>query len=164
MVDVEISELVGALAEVCDRRRLTVATAESCTGGAIAAAITDRPGVSSFFLGGVVSYANSVKEQLLGVPAQVIAEYGAVSEATARAMAAGVRERLGADVGISTTGIAGPSGATEAKPVGLVYVAVATPATTLVRRDVWSGDRSAVRQASVRAALQLALRALGEEK
>src|SRR5687768_7241332 len=143
--------LVRALAAACEQRRLTVATAESCTGGGVAAAITDLPGVSSFFLGGIVSYANEVKEQMLGVPTDVLAEHGAVSEPTARAMAAGVRERLGTDVGISTTGIAGPDGATATKPVGLVYIAVATPDTTLVRRDVWPGSRADVRLASVRA-------------
>jgi PncC family amidohydrolase len=155
--------LVRALAAACDRRGVTVATAESCTGGGVAAAITDLPGVSSFFLGGIVSYANQVKERMLAVPADVLAQHGAVSEPTARAMAAGVRERLGADIGISTTGIAGPDGATATKPVGLVYIAVATPETTLVRRDVWPGDRMEVRQAAVRAALELVLRAVREE-
>jgi PncC family amidohydrolase len=156
--------LVRALAAVCEQRRLTVATAESCTGGGVAAAITDLPGVSSFFLGGIVSYANEVKEQALGVPGDVLAAHGAVSEPTARAMAAGVRERIGADVGISTTGIAGPDGGTPTKPVGLVFIAVSTPDTTLVRQDVWPGDRAEIRRATVLAALQLTLQALAEQK
>jgi PncC family amidohydrolase len=162
MGDGDLTGLVRALAAACDQRGVTLATAESCTGGGVATAITDLPGVSSFFLGGIVSYANEVKERLLGVPADVLAEHGAVSEPTARAMATGVREALGADVGISTTGIAGPDGATATKPVGLVYIAVATPDTTLVRRDVWPGSRADVRLATVRAALELALQALGQ--
>src|SRR5581483_8834593 len=125
-----ISDLVQALAAVCDRQGLRVAVAESCTGGGLAAAITERPGVSSFFLGGIVSYANEVKVALLGVPESVLETEGAVSEATARAMATGVRARMRADVGIGITGIAGPSGATPTKPVGLVYIGVATPMET----------------------------------
>src|SRR2546423_7226673 len=104
------AELVERIAEAFDQRGLTLGLAESCTGGSLAAAITDRPGVSSFFLGGVVSYANEVKESMLGVPAAVLDQYGAVSEPTARAMADGVRARLGVDVAVSITGIAGPDG------------------------------------------------------
>ncbi len=156
----EIERLVERLAAECDGRGYTLAVAESCTGGGLAAAITDRAGVSSFFLGGIVSYA--VKTGLLGVPAEVLAEHGAVSEPTARAMASGVRARLGTDVGAGITGIAGPGGATPTKPVGLVHIAVATPHRVLARRDVWPGDRRDVRQASIRAALQLLLQALGQ--
>jgi PncC family amidohydrolase len=155
-----ISELVDSLAAGFERQRYTLAVAESCTGGGLAAAITDRAGVSSFFLGGIVSYANEIKEALLGVPGEVLATHGAVSELTARAMAEGVRSRMGADVGVGITGIAGPGGATPEKPVGLVYVAVATPQATRVRRDVWPGDRANVRGASVRAALDLTLDAI----
>jgi PncC family amidohydrolase len=147
--------LVESLAEACDRAGFTLAVAESCTGGSLAAAITERAGVSSFFLGGVVSYSNEVKEALLGVPANVLAEHGAVSEPTARAMAEGVQSRLGTDLGVGITGIAGPGGATPDKPVGLVFIGVSTPVRTVVRRDVWPGDRAAVRAASVRAALEL---------
>lgn len=153
-------KLVKALAEICERRGYRLAVAESCTGGSLAAAITDLPGVSSFFLGAIISYSDDVKRHLLGVPPEVLAEHGAVSEPTARAMAAGVRERLGADVGISVTGIAGPTGATPTKPVGLVYVGVATPQKTVVRTDVWPGSRAEIRAASVQAALELGLEAL----
>jgi nicotinamide-nucleotide amidase len=103
----------------------TVATAESCTGGTIAQKLTDVPGSSAYFLGGVVAYANSAKEQLLGVPAELLEEHGAVSEPVARAMAENVRERFGADIGVSTTGISGPDGGTDEKPVGLVHMALA---------------------------------------
>ncbi len=156
----DLTGLVQSLAAICEQRGITVAVAESCTGGGLGFAITELPGVSSFFLGGIISYSNEVKQELLGVPAEVLAEYGAVSEETARAMAEGVRARVHADIGLSTTGIAGPGGETPTKPVGLVYVAASTPERTLVRRDVWPGDRAAVRAASVRAALELALQAL----
>lgn len=155
--------LVKALAEICERRGYRLAVAESCTGGSLAAAITEVPGVSSFFLGGIISYSDDVKRNLLGVAPEVLAHHGAVSEATARAMAEGVRARLGADVAISVTGIAGPTGATPTKPVGLVYVGAATPQQTLVRRDVWPGSRAEIRVASVQAALKLALEALRRE-
>jgi len=156
----EVSELVEELSSVLDERGLRLAVAESCTGGGLAQAITRRPGVSSYFLGGVVSYANEVKEQLLGVPSDVLDTVGAVSEPTARAMAEGVRKLLGTDLGVGITGIAGPGGATPDKPVGLVYIAAASPDRTLVRRDVWPGDRDAVRASSVRAALGLCLEIL----
>jgi PncC family amidohydrolase len=152
-----VHDLVEKVAVACDARGYTLATAESCTGGGVAAAITDLAGVSSFFLGGIVSYSNEVKMALLGVPEETLATVGAVSQETARAMASGVRERLGSDVGVGITGIAGPGGDTPTKPVGLVYISVATPDGVVVRRDIWPGDRAAVRAASVRAALQLIL-------
>lgn len=151
---------VTELARAFDRLGYRLAVAESCTGGGLAAAITDLPGVSSFFVGGIVSYGDEVKRDLLAVPAEVLAEHGAVSEPTARAMASGVRQRLGVDVGVGITGIAGPGGATPNKPVGLVYIAVTTPSSARARRDVWPGDRAAVRRASVRAAIDLVLEAL----
>src|SRR5690242_10248504 len=101
-----VHDLVAALATAFDKRGATLAVAESCTGGGLAAAITDLAGVSSFFLGGIVSYSNEVKMALLGVPETTLATVGAVSEETARAMASGVRERLGSDVGVGITGIA----------------------------------------------------------
>ncbi|MPZ14059.1 MAG: nicotinamide-nucleotide amidohydrolase family protein [Chloroflexi bacterium] len=139
------------------RRRWRLAVAESCTGGSLAAAITEVPGASTFFLGGIVSYADDVKEAHLGVPRTTLETHGAVSEPTARAMAEGVRQRLGADVGVAITGIAGPDGVTPTKPVGLVFVAVATPERTVVRQDVWPGSRAVIRHASVRRALELTL-------
>ena len=158
----DVDGLVTELAATFDRQGYRLAVAESCTGGMLAAAITDLAGVSSFFVGGVVSYSNEVKEGLLGVPPQVLADHGAASEQTARAMAEGVRNRFETDVGVGITGIAGPGGGTDRKPVGLVYIAVATPGRTVCREDVWPGDRRAVRAASVRAALDLVLSALGD--
>ena len=115
-------------------RGLTLATAESCTGGSVAARLTSVAGASRAFLGGVVAYDNAVKEQLLGVPAETLRDHGAVSEETVRAMAEGVRERLGADVGVATSGVAGPGGGTPEKPVGTVWIAVATAAETHASR------------------------------
>ena len=119
-------DVVDALVRALMRTGTSVAVAESCTGGMIAEAITAIPGVSSVFLGGVVSYANRAKVDLLGVPARLIEEHGAVSAEVAEAMARGARERFHADLGLSVTGIAGPSGGTPEKPVGLVYLGLAT--------------------------------------
>src|SRR5437870_1454875 len=107
---------VSQLAAVLEARHYDLAVGESCTGGGLAAAITDLPGSSSFFLGGVVAYSNDLKEKLLGVPSATLETHGAVSEETARAMAEGVRAQTGSAVGLSTTGIAGPGGATDTKP------------------------------------------------
>lgn len=138
-------------------RGLQAATAESCTGGLVAAALTDVPGVSTCYLGGVVSYANSVKKGVLGVPASVLETVGAVSPECAESMARGVRERLGADLAVSTTGIAGPGGGTPTKPVGLVYFGVATAEGSRAFRRVFAGDRAAVRAQAVETALSLLL-------
>ena len=119
--------LVNALKE----KKLTIACAESCTGGLIAKSITDVGGCSSVFLGGVVAYANEIKENVLGVSGETLKKYGAVSEFTAMEMANGVRRICGSDIGISTTGIAGPDGGTEEKPVGTVYVGFSFKDTTL---------------------------------
>ena len=119
--------LVNALKE----KKLTIACAESCTGGLIAKSITDVGGCSSVFLGGVVAYANEIKENVLGVSGETLKKYGAVSEFTAMEMANGVRRICGSDIGVSTTGIAGPDGGTEEKPVGTVYVGFSFKDTTL---------------------------------
>jgi PncC family amidohydrolase len=153
------AELVEQVARELDARRLTLAVAESCTGGRLAAAITDLAGVSSFFLGGVVSYANEVKVALLDVPEATLRHVGAVSEPTARAMAEGVRRRLSADIGVGITGVAGPGGGTADKPIGLVYIGIAAPGATEVRHDVWPGTRDEIRRAAVQAALEMIRRA-----
>lgn len=140
-------------------RGLTLATAESCTGGLVAHRLTSVAGSSAYFLGGVVAYSNELKVALLGVSEQVLREHGAVSAECARAMAEGVRARTGAALGLATTGIAGPGGATLAKPVGLVYIGCATPEGTVVREHHFPGDRLANIRASAQAALDLAMEA-----
>ncbi|MCL6611929.1 MAG: nicotinamide-nucleotide amidohydrolase family protein [Peptococcaceae bacterium] len=136
-------------------RGLTLALAESCTGGMIAARITDIPGSSAYFTGGVVAYDNRVKKNVLGVPGDQLAGYGAVSEQVARSMAAGVKRLLKADIGLSVTGIAGPGGGTQEKPVGLVYVALDGPAGALCRQLSLGGSRAEIRSATVAAALEM---------
>jgi nicotinamide-nucleotide amidase len=134
---------------------LKLAVAESCTGGLLAAAITDQPGSSAYFSGGVVAYSNEVKQALLGVPADLIRSHGAVSAEVAEAMAEGVRRVLGADVGVAITGIAGPEADGTGKPVGLTHVWVDGPEGGEGRRFVFTGDRWANRRAAVAEALKL---------
>jgi nicotinamide-nucleotide amidase len=138
-------------------RGATIATAESCTAGLVAARLTDIAGSSDVVLGGVVSYSNDVKHGLLGVPDELLARYGAVSAECAEAMARGALTAIGATVAISITGIAGPGGGSEEKPVGLVYLHCVTPWGSLARRVVLPGDRAAVRDGASTAALHLAL-------
>ena len=143
--------VAGAFAD----RGLTVATAESCTGGLLAARLTERPGSSAWVLGGVTAYANSAKEPLLGVRAETLEEHGAVSPEVAVALADGARTRFGADVGVGITGVAGPGGGTEAKPVGTVHLCVAGPDGRDLRALRLPGARSAVRDRSVTMAMHL---------
>ncbi len=137
------------LADLFRTSGMTLALAESCTGGMIAARVTASPGCSVWFRGGVVAYANEVKHQLLGVPHLILEQHGAVSEPVARAMATGAQQRCGADLGLAITGIAGPDGGTSDKPVGTVYLALADQDGCEVVRCQFSGDRAAVRQQSV---------------
>jgi nicotinamide-nucleotide amidase len=139
----------------------TIAVAESCTGGLVAAAITAVPGSSGYFLGGVVSYADGAKRDLLGVDPSVLAAHGAVSAQVARAMAEGVRSRFGTTIAASVTGIAGPDGGSPAKPVGLTYIGVADAAGIDVRRVVWGGDRASNRSDSAAAVLEALLGRVG---
>jgi nicotinamide-nucleotide amidase len=153
-VDQQVAELLLA-------RGLSVAVAESCTGGLVAARLTDRPGSSAYMRGGIVAYANDVKEALAGVPGELIDEHGAVSAQVAAALANGARERLGADIGIGVTGVAGPDGGTAEKPVGTVWIAIAGPdGRSLVRRSDQRGGRSDIRERSVILALHLLRRLL----
>jgi len=133
----------------------TLATAESCSGGLIAHRLTDIPGASAFFVGGIVAYSNELKIHQLGVDAGDLIAQGAVSETVARQMAEGAREKLGVDWAIGVTGIAGPSGGTPDKPVGLVYIGVAAEGGTRATRNEFSGSRQDVKSATADAALQL---------
>lgn len=153
--DLEIT--VGRLLRA---RGLTLATAESCTGGLVSHRVTNVPGSSDYFRGAVVAYADDVKQTLLLVRGRTLADHGAVSEQTAREMAQGVRRALGADVGVSVTGIAGPTGGTAEKPVGLVYVALAAPDGVWVERYIWPGDRLENKARSADAVLDLLRRYL----
>ena len=149
----ELSDTVARVAQALSERRWQLATAESCTGGMIAAACTDRAGSSAWFERGFVSYSNRAKTELLGVPAALIEQHGAVSEAVARAMAAGALAHSQAQVAVAVTGIAGPGGGSEDKPVGTVWLAWATPEGLWADRQRFPGDRAAVRAATLARAL-----------
>ena len=155
--DRTIAEIV---LDLCRTRGLTLATAESCTGGLVAARLTSVPGSSDVFLGSVVAYSDEVKETGLGVERTVLETYGAVSAEAAAAMAHGVRVRLGADVGVAVTGVAGPDGGTEEKPVGLVFVHAVGPDGEEARRTELPGDREMVRGRATAASLHLVRRLL----
>ena len=152
-----LEQVVG---DLLSHRNATFAVAESCTGGMLAQRITSVPGSSSYFWGGVVSYSNQAKFDLLGVPTSMIESHGAVSGEVASAMAEGIRQRTGATYGAGITGVAGPGGGTEAKPVGLVFVALAGPDGTQVAERKFPGDREIVRFQSSQLALDLLRRAL----
>ena len=149
-------KLVETLAE----KRMTCATAESCTGGGVGFAMTAVSGASAVFRGGIVSYDNSVKRDLLGVSPEILEREGAVSSACAAQMADGVRRRMGTDLSVSVTGIAGPGGGSAEKPVGLVWFGVASLSGTRTEKMIFPGDREAVRAAAIEHALQLLLAAV----
>lgn len=150
---VDDQTLPGAIHVLLEQTRRTIAVAESCTGGSIAAKLTSTPGSSKTFLGGVVAYDNSVKVGFAGVDSQTIATHGAVSEETAVAMARGIREKLGASIGVAVTGIAGPDGGTSEKPVGLVWIALADADGHKTLKLNFPGDRAAVQTRATVAAL-----------
>lgn len=155
--DVTFAQQLGKLLV---ERKLTLAVAESCTGGTVGRLLTERGGASEFFVGGVICYANRVKEGLLGVPAPLLAEHGAVSAPVARAMAQGALAALGSDLALALTGVAGPSGGTADKPVGLVHFAVASPAGASDRQMVFPGSRTQVRDLAAFAGLSLVRKVL----
>ncbi len=140
----------------------TLALGESCTGGLIGHRLTQVPGASEYFLGGVVAYAYDAKERLLGVRHQTLYDHGAVSRETALEMAHGARLAFGADIGLAVTGIAGPGGGLPGKPVGLTWIAISTRQRQVAEHTVWPGNRAAVKEQSSDAALQLVLRVLHE--
>jgi len=160
---VDIGSLQNALVQTLIEKKLTAATAESCTGGLVSAAITDIPGASAVFTGGVCTYTNALKTKLLGVSEDTLSTVGAVSPETAQQMAEGVRALTGADIGIGVTGIAGPGGGTEQKPVGLVYIAVSSDAHREVKKLMLSrghkDEREVVRNLATLSALSLMLAA-----
>ena len=156
-----VEELVLAL---CRARGLSLATAESCTGGLVAARLTSVPGSSDVFRGAIVSYADEVKERELGVPVEILARHGAVSAETAQAMARGAQERLGVDVAVSVTGVAGPGGGTPEKPVGLVYLHAASPDGELAAGFNLPADRETIRRRATVSALHLVRRLLTQDR
>lgn len=151
----ELSERMAGVQQRLLERSRTVASAESCTGGLLAAILTEHGGSSDIYLGGAAVYSNEAKTLLAAVPPQLIHSHGAVSSVVAAALARGAREQLGADIGLGITGIAGPGGATPGKPVGLVYVAVDSDTHHATRKCQWTFDRAGNRLASVGAALDL---------
>lgn len=163
---IDVDSMENALVLKLRERGMTLATAESCTGGLIAKRVTDLAGCSDVFLGGCVTYANEAKERLIGVSRETLEKYGAVSEQTAREMARGVRLALGADVGIATTGIAGPGGGTPDKPVGTVYIAVSTEEGEKVKLLTLSPKRSRefIRICAATNAMSLALKSCTFDK
>ncbi|HEX2693426.1 MAG TPA: competence/damage-inducible protein A [Gemmatimonadaceae bacterium] len=155
------TDLAAVVLEICRSRKLRLAVAESCTGGMLGERLTNIPGSSDVFLGGVIAYHNDLKKGLLGVASADLEEYGAVSEAVALQMASGIRARASADVGVSITGVAGPGGGTPDKPVGLVWIAIDGPQRKARRFHV-GGDRAEIRQRAAQAALEMVRRALSK--
>ncbi len=149
---VNLEETIGALLK---ERGLTIGVAESLTGGLVMNRITNISGSSAYFLGGVVAYSNELKKRLLGVKEDTIRKYGAVSRETAIEMAEGIKKLTGADIGISTTGIAGPTGETKEKPVGLVYTAVCGPNGVICERNIFTGNRLMIKESSAQKALDM---------
>lgn len=150
----------GEVLALCRARNWRLATAESCTGGLVAARLTDIPGASDVYVGGIVAYSDDVKRKQLAVPAETLQTYGAVSMETVAAMAAGVRRALNADIAVAVTGIAGPSGGTPEKPVGLVFISVDCVDGNSTGPAMMSGDREAIRNEATTAALYVLHRVL----
>ncbi len=152
---IAVAEVLRNILRKLQSRGATVATAESCTGGLVATMLTELPGSSAVFVGGISAYANGVKISMLGVDPSDLEKFGAVSAEVARAMAAGVRDRLGATYAVALTGIAGPDGGSPDKPVGTVYCGIASPFGEVATRLTLSGDRAAIRRTAAESALQL---------
>ena len=157
-----MSQAVGLAKELVNRN-LTLATAESCTGGGLSQLLTTIPGASGFFIGGIIAYQNDVKRDFLGVSQQTLADFGAVSAPTAIAMAEGCRSQFSVDIAVSITGIAGPAGGSTEKPVGLVFLAVAVDQHTRVAEHNFPGDRAQVRASAISAALDLISTAIADQ-
>jgi PncC family amidohydrolase len=158
------TELVNKVSDELKKHQVTIATAESCTGGLLAHTLTNVSGSSEYFDRGVISYSNTAKMKLLGIPAQLLKKYGAVSKQVAAAMAKAIQQNAQVDIGIATTGIAGPTGATKDKPVGLVFVGVSTKDNVVVREFLFSGDRLTNKESTCTAALELILETISQKK
>ena len=159
-----MNALAAEVGEILRKHGLTLSVAESCTGGKIGDMITEVPGSSDYFLGGVVSYSNQAKMDLLGVKRRSLESVGAVSEEVAIQMASGAVRAFGSDVALSTTGIAGPTGATPEKPVGLVYIAVSSKKATVCDKEIFKGERSAVKEQAAIKALEMLKSFLAKQK
>ena len=162
MTSERVVEQVAELADLLLKKRWLLATAESCTGGLIAAACTDLAGSSAWFERGFVTYSNAAKIELLDVDAALMAQHGAVSEAVARAMVQGALAKSRAQVAVSVTGVAGPTGGSAAKPVGTVWFGFATSANVVTETRLFAGDRAAVRQATVQHAFERLIAVVGQ--
>jgi PncC family amidohydrolase len=158
------SELVYKVSNKLKKHRVTIATAESCTGGLLSHTVTNVSGSSDYFDCGVISYSNTAKMQLLGISEQLLKKHGAVSKEVAVAMAKAIRQRAQVTYGLATTGIAGPTGGTKDKPVGLVYIAISTQNTVIVKNFLFSGDRLTIKESSCTAVLKLLLEILSRKK
>jgi len=152
---VEKKEILEKISLKLKDKKLTIATAESCTGGLIAHNLTNISGSSDYFERGVVSYSNKSKMELLAVSKETLEKYGAVSKQVAKAMAENIRKKSNVDIGVATTGIAGPTGGTKEKPVGLVYIAISSEKSTLVKKFQFSGSRLENKESTCEAALQM---------
>lgn len=163
LFDIGLSKKANTILEACKARGVKLATVESCTGGLLSAILTELPGSSSMFTHGFITYANEAKQEMVGVDAQLIKEHGAVSEPVARAMAEGALKSSSAWLAVSITGIAGPDGGSEAKPVGTVHIAAAMKdKPTTHQKKLFKGDRSAIRLAAVDAALDMIAQELNQ--
>ena len=149
------NNLLKEIAELLTQKQLTISTAESCTGGLLASTLTDISGSSTYFIQGIIAYSNQAKQDLLQVSQQTLTTHGAVSKQTAQEMAEGIRNNAQTTIGISTTGIAGPTGGTTQKPVGLVYIGLATPTQTITTKHHFHGDRTTNKQHTVKQALHI---------
>jgi nicotinamide-nucleotide amidase len=156
----EVEELAALLIE----KGLTLAVAESCTGGLLGSMVTSLAGSSAYFKGGIISYADSIKFTLLGVDSETIESFGAVSKECAELMAKGAREKLSSDIGVSITGVAGPEGGTNEKPVGTVFISVSSATESVTEKLILSGSRSEIREESASMAIRLIIKVLRSER
>lgn len=161
-MDKDLKRLSSRIGRLLTAKALTVAAAESCTGGLLSHVLTGVSGSSQYFVGGVVAYSNQIKEMILGVNPNTLLQHGAVSEQTACEMAAGIREKFGTDIGLSTTGIAGPTGGTPTKPLGLVWIGFSTQENTRAIECHFKGGRTGVKTSTVEKVLTILMEDLEE--